>query len=206
VPVSPVRLSLLIASVATFAPDIGPQALNPTVEMHWRHIGPFRAGRGRAIAGVPIIGSAAAQQPTPLKVRGDTAGAPRGCSAAAGISAISAWFAAFNDADSAALAKASSTPNGRFVFSIGKFGTSDTFFRARTFEELLAYARQRARQHERLTVQEVKFDGWRGKVLQWDRLLFTRSAKDLGDKDLTGVGKGGYWCRQGVWYLHLAPR
>ena len=153
-----------------------------------------------------LIGSASAQQPTHLKIRGDTTGAPRGCSAASGIAAISAWFAAFTDADSAGLAKASSTPNGRFVFSIGKFATSDTFIRARTFEELLAYARQRARQGERMTVQEVRFHGWRGRVLEWDRIYFTRSANDLGDKALPGVGKGGYWCGQGVWYLHLAPR
>jgi hypothetical protein len=153
-----------------------------------------------------VIGSASAQESTHWKIRGDTTGAPRGCSAAAGISAISAWFAAFNGADSAGLARASSTPHGRFVFSIGKFATSDTSIPARTFEELLAYARQRAHQHERMTVQEVKFDGWRGKVLQWDPIYFTRSADDLGDKALPGIGKGGYWCGQGVWYLHLAPR
>ena len=153
-----------------------------------------------------LSGSASAQKPTPLKIRGDTTGAPRGCSAASGVSAISAWFAAFTDADSAGLAKASSTPNGRFVFSIGKFATSDTLFRARTFEELLAYARARARQRERMTVQEVRVNGWRGQVLEWDRIYFTRSANDLGDKALPGVGKGGYWCGQGVWYLHLAPR
>jgi len=153
-----------------------------------------------------VMGSASAQQAAPLKIRGDTTRAPRGCSAASGISAIRAWFAAFNDADSAGLARASSTPNGRFVFSIGKFGTSDKFIPARTFEELLAYARERARQHERMTVQEVRFDGWRGRVLQWNRISFTRSADDLGDKPLPGVGKGGYWCGQGVWYLHLAPR
>ena len=153
-----------------------------------------------------LIGSASAQQPTPLKIRGDTTGAPRGCSAGSGISAIRAWFRAFTDADSAALAKASSTPNGRFVFSVGKFATSDTFIRGRTFEDLLAYARERARQRERMTVEEVRFNGWSGQVLEWDRLYFTRSANDLGDKPLRGVGKGGYWCRQGVWYLHLAPR
>jgi len=153
-----------------------------------------------------VIGSASAQQSTHLKIRGDTTHAPRGCSAAAGISAISAWFAAFNDADSARLARASATPNGRFVFSIAKFGTSETVIPARTFEDLLAFARKRAAQHERMTVQEVKFDGWRGQVLQWDPIYFTRSADDLGDKPLPGVGKGGYWCRKGVWYLHLAPR
>jgi hypothetical protein len=153
-----------------------------------------------------LIGSASAQQAPPLKIRGDTTGAPRGCSAASGISAISAWFRAFTDADSAGLAKASSTPHGRFVFSVGKFATSGTFIRGRTFEDLLAYARERARQRERMTVQEVRFNGWSGQVLEWDRLYFTRSANDLGDTPLRGVGKGGYWCRQGVWYIHLAPR
>ena len=153
-----------------------------------------------------LIGSASAQQPTPLKIRGDTTGAPRRCSAASGISAINAWFRAFTDADSAGLAKSSSTPKGRFVFSTGKFTTSDKFVRTRTFEELLAYARERAHQRERMTVQEVRFTGWSGQVLEWDRLYFTRSADDLGDTPLRGVGKGGYWCRQGVWYLHLAPR
>jgi len=153
-----------------------------------------------------FIGSASAQQPTPMKIRGDTTGAPRGCSAASGISAIKAWFASFTDADSAGLAKASSTPNGRFVFSIGKFTTSDTLFRARTFEDLLAYVRKRSPQRERMTVQEVRFKGWSGRVLEWDPVYFTRSANDLGDKALPGVGRGGYWCGQGVWYLHLAPR
>jgi hypothetical protein len=153
-----------------------------------------------------VSGTASAQQSTPWKVRGDTTGGPRGCSAAAGISAISAWFAAFNDADSAGLAHASATPNGRFVFSTGKFATSDKFIPARTFEELLGYVRGRARQRERMTVQEVTFNGWREKVLQFGPIYFTRSANDLGDKALPGIGKGGYWCGQGVWFLHLAPR
>src|SRR4029079_14116355 len=96
-----------------------------------------------------LVGSASAQQSTAWKIRGDTTRAPRGCSAASGISAIRAWFAAFNNADSAALARASAIPNGRFVFSIAKFGTSDTVIPARTFQDLLAYARVRARQHER---------------------------------------------------------
>ena len=153
-----------------------------------------------------VIGSGSAQQSTALKIRGDTTRAPRGCSAASAISAIGAWFAAFTDADSARLAKSSSTPHGRFVLSVGKFADSDKIFRARTFEELLAYARARAPQHERITIQSVRFTGWSGRVLEWDSLYFTRSASDLGDKPLPGVGKGGYWCGQGVWYLHLAPR
>ena len=153
-----------------------------------------------------VVGSTYAQQSTPWKIRGDTTGAPRGCSAASGISAINAWIAAFTDADSVRLAKASSTPNGRFVVTIGKFAPSDRFFLARTFQELVSYARERAPQRERITVQEVRFKGWRGRVLQLDPIYFTRSANDLGDKTLAGVGKASYWCSQGVWYIHLAPR
>lgn len=153
-----------------------------------------------------VSGSASAQQSTALKIRGDTTHAPRGCSAASAIAAINAWFTAFADADSAGLAKASSTPNGRFAFSVAKFATSDKFVRGRTFDDLLAYVRTRAPQHERVTVQSVKFNGWSGRVLEWSPLYFTRSADDLGDKPLAGVGKGGYWCGQGIWYLHLAPR
>ena len=153
-----------------------------------------------------LVAPATAQQSTPLKIRGDTTHAPRGCSAARGVSALTAWFAAFANADSAGLAKASSTPKGRFVLSVAKFGTSDTFIRTRTFDELLSYARQRAPQHERITVQEVKFNGWHGRVLESDAIYFTRSADDLGEAPLPGVAKVGYWCGQGVWYLHLAPR
>ena len=153
-----------------------------------------------------VVGSASAQQSTPWKIRGDTTHAPRGCSAARGISALKSWLAAFADADSAALKKVSSTPHGRFVFSVGKFANADRFFLARTFEELLAFARQRAPQHEQITVQEVKFNGWHGRVLELDPIYFTRSANDLGDKTFAGVGKAGYWCGQGVWYIHLAPR
>jgi hypothetical protein len=153
-----------------------------------------------------VIGTAFGQQSTPLKVSGNTRGAPRGCSTASAVSAITTWFAAFSDADSVRLARASSTHKGRFVLSIAKFGTSDTLIPARTFEEVVAHMRKRARQRERMTVQEVRFTGWRGQVLYFDPVYFTRSADDLGNKPLHGVGKGGYWCRQGVWFLHLAPR
>ncbi|HXV18036.1 MAG TPA: hypothetical protein VD758_14710, partial [Gemmatimonadaceae bacterium] len=51
---SPLRSGLLALSLATFASVSDAQSLATlTPEMHWRHIGPFRAGRGRAVAGVP---------------------------------------------------------------------------------------------------------------------------------------------------------
>ena len=58
-----------------------------------------------AVLGIQFvaIGPLSAQQTMPWKIRGDTSGAPRGCSAATGVSAVNAWFAAFHDADSARL-------------------------------------------------------------------------------------------------------
>ncbi|HMA19955.1 MAG TPA: hypothetical protein VKO87_04085, partial [Gemmatimonadaceae bacterium] len=51
---SPLRSVLPILSLAIFASVSDAQSLATlTPEMHWRHIGPFRAGRGRAVAGVP---------------------------------------------------------------------------------------------------------------------------------------------------------
>ena len=35
-----------------------------------------------------------------------------------------------------------------------------------------------------MTVQEVRFKGWRGRVLEWDPIYFKRSANDLGDEAL----------------------
>ena len=94
------------------------------------------------------IGSLSAQQKMNWKVRGDTSGSPHGCSAAAGVSAISAWFAAFQNGDSAGLARATAAPyRGRFVFSTGRFTSSEPFFVAHTLQQLLPYVRERARRH-----------------------------------------------------------
>ena len=154
-----------------------------------------------------VIGSLSAQEPMRWTVRGDTSGAPRGCSAAAGIAAITAWFAAFQRADSTALARLTPAPHrGRFVFSIGRFTRAEGFFVAHTLHELLPYARNRARRRERMTIQEVTFNRWRGQGLQFGPIYFMRTAEDLGDRPLPGIGKGEYWCNRGVSVLNLAPR
>jgi hypothetical protein len=153
------------------------------------------------------VGSLSAQQTMPWKVRGDTSGAPQGCSATAGISAITAWFAAFQNGDSAGLARTTAAPyRGRFVFSTGRFTSSEPFFVAHTLPELLPYARERARRHERMRVQEVTFNRWRREGLQFGPIYFMRSADDLGDKALGGIGKGEYWCGRGISVLNLGPR
>src|SRR5262245_26817836 len=43
--------SVLILLLTTF-PAVPPDPANPAAAMHWRHIGPTRAGRARAVAGV----------------------------------------------------------------------------------------------------------------------------------------------------------
>ncbi len=54
--VSPLRSILFALPLAFSVTAAGAQTLTtPTVEMHWRHIGPFRAGRGRAATGVPSL-------------------------------------------------------------------------------------------------------------------------------------------------------
>lgn len=71
--------------------------------------------------------SAYAQTPRSWEIRGDTSGAPRGCSAKEGLDAIDAWFAAMNFHDSAALARV--VPASLFVISIGSFAPTHSFFR-----------------------------------------------------------------------------
>jgi hypothetical protein len=141
----------------------------------------------------PIV----AQQPPTWTVQGDTAGAPPGCSAAVGITVISTWFAAFHDADSAALARVTAMPPPTgFVFSTGKFTPSDTFVRIHSLPDLVRYARTRMRCHERMILEAVRFYGWRRRALGF--MPYFARADDLGHKPLAGIGKAEYLCGQGI--------
>lgn len=154
---------------------------------------------------VVVLGPLAAQQPRHLRIRGDTTGAPSGCGAA-GIAAITTFFTAFNNADSVGLSRSmSSHPHG-FVFSTGKFTSTDTFVRIDNLPRLIRYVRTRARRHERMTVQQVQFNGWRDNLLQFGPIYFLRAADDLGREPRAGIGKGAYACGQGIRVLNLAPR
>jgi hypothetical protein len=113
------------------------------------------------------------------------------------------FVVAMRNADSAGLTRAMAR---RFSFSIGKFTPADTFVRADSIPELLRYARTRARQHERLTIQAVTFNGWRGQGLQLGPVYFLRTADDLGNGPRVGWGKGAYVCGQGIGALSLGPR
>ena len=47
------RCTLVLAACATLALRVDAQGVDPSAAMHWREIGPTRAGRARALAGVP---------------------------------------------------------------------------------------------------------------------------------------------------------
>ena len=145
------------------------------------------------------------QQPR-VKVAGDTTGAPAECSTAAAIAAIAAWFTAFQAADSAGLARFSATRSPRgFVVSMGKFTAADRFVRLESLQAVLQHARRRAREHERLTLQGVRFYGWHGRTLGFTP-YFTRAADDLGRSAHAGFGKAEYYCGQGIAIINLGPR
>ena len=156
----------------------------------------------QVLAMSPAIGQ---QRPT-WKVVGDTTGSPRGCSASAGIEAISAWFSAFNNVDSVGLARATPPRGEHFgVFSTGRFVPTEPFVRIESLPELVRYARSRAGHHERMSLKGVRFYRWRNRVLGF-MPYFERSADDLGVRPLNGIGKAGYLCNKGILILNLGPR
>jgi hypothetical protein len=147
-----------------------------------------------------------AQQRPAWKLLGDTAGSPRGCDAAAGIAAISAWFAAFNNADSVGLARVTPPRDERFgVFSTGRFVPTESFIRIESLPQLVRYSRLRAVHHEHMTLQGVRSYRWRQRTLGF-MPYFARSADDLGPRPLAGIGKAAYLCNKGILILNLAPR
>ena len=146
-----------------------------------------------------------AQQPSP-RIAGDTSGGPVGCSAKTAAAVVANWFVAFQAADSVGLAKASATTSARgFVVSMGKFTPADPFVRIESIQSLVAHARRRARQHERLTLEGIRFFGWRGRVLGF-MPYFRRSADDLGPVARPGFGKAEYVCGEGIAILNMGLR
>ena len=150
-----------------------------------------------------VFAATAGAQDYAFKIRGDTSRAPRGCSARESIRALNDWFNAFNTADSAKLDQATAP---RFGFSRGSFARTEAFFVARDIPTLTRYVRSRAVQHERMQIQEVTFNRWRSRGLQFGPIYYLRSATDLGSKPLPGIGKGEVVCGEGIRILNLARR
>ena len=149
----------------------------------------------------------AQQAPPSWRILGSAARAPAGCNLSAAAAAIDAFFVAMRAADSTGLARATApVHDNHFEFSTGKFTPTDSFVVAYTVPELLKYARVRARQHERISLEEVTFNQWRRDALEFGPIFFLRSADDLGPHALPGVGKGEYWCHKGIAVLNTAPR
>ena len=144
-----------------------------------------------------------AQSRVAWRVLGDTMRAPTACSASSAVSAIDTWFTAFNNADSAGLAVALAS---RFVVSTGKHWiTGDAHRRFDdTLSTLFGYVRQRHTVNERLSLDSVRFHGWRGARLGF-MPYYKRSAADLGRAAIAGWGKAEFWCRAGIRVLNLAP-
>jgi photosystem II stability/assembly factor-like uncharacterized protein len=102
------RSILLVASLAVSVSPADAQSLvNPNPEMHWRHIGPFRGGRGRAVAGVP-------SQPNTFYITFDNGGVWRSTDFG------SSWVPLFDEQSTGsigAIAVAPSDPNIIYVGS-----------------------------------------------------------------------------------------
>ena len=109
----------------------------------------------------------------------------------------------FNAADSVGLVRSTAR---KFVFNTGKHWiASDRHVRIERKSALLAYVRGRTRRmHERLTLDSLRFYGWRGRRLGF-MPYYHRKADDLGRDPIPGRGKAEYLCAEGVWVLNLAP-
>lgn len=152
-----------------------------------------------AAAAIVLLSSGAVAQTPEWKVRGDTSGGPPGCAASA-VAAIDLFFRAMQAADSTRLAKAVAP---RFVFSTGRWTASDTFAQIETVAALVRYAKKRARAQERMQIQSVQFNHWRGRELHFGPIYFLRSARDLGPDTRSAAGKGMYACGEGLRVLNL---
>ena len=93
----------------------------------------------------------------------------------------------------------------RFVVSTGRFAAGESFVAIHALADLAQYARRRAVMHERLRLQAVTFNSWRGRNLEFGPIRFQRSADDLGSGLGQGIGKGEYVCGEGFTALNFAP-
>lgn len=135
-------------------------------------------------------------------LRGDTTGAPRGCSASAAVAAIGLLMTAMRDGDSLGLQRAVAP---KFVFSIIPLVSGEQFFIARSISDLVRYARRRRELHEHMELKAVVFNGWRRNSLHFGPVYFLRLADDPGGSSARGGGKGTYKCGQGISVFNLGP-
>ncbi len=106
--VSPLRSIFFLASLATFCPVLAEAqslvSLSP--EMHWRHIGPYRGGRGRAATGVP-------SQPNLFYITYDNGGVWRSTDFGA------SWVPLFDDQSTGSIGAIAVAPSNPSVIYVG---------------------------------------------------------------------------------------
>jgi hypothetical protein len=151
----------------------------------------------------PAFGQHPASPSHALDVRGDTSGAPPSCSASTAVAALKGWFAAVSAGDTAAI-RANVSPTFE-VFSAGRNGVPEPFFRGDQYRDLVAYVTRRARAHERLVLRRVVFNGWHGRRLWFGPVAVERTADDLPGGVHMVIGKGVYECQRGLHALNTAP-
>ncbi|HUQ20726.1 MAG TPA: hypothetical protein VM099_14010 [Gemmatimonadaceae bacterium] len=104
---SSLRSFIMFGVTLVAASTADAQALvNPSPEMHWRHIGPFRAGRGRAIAGVP-------SQPNTFYISFDNGGVWRSTDFG------SNWFPLFDEQSTGSIGAIAVAPSDPDIIYVG---------------------------------------------------------------------------------------
>lgn len=142
----------------------------------------------------PVPAPSPPTPPTPI----DTVG----CRTAA-IAAVKTWLGAIGTGDTAAVRKAISPA---FVgISAGRNGWPEPFFRAKRMNELFAYVRRRAAQHERIDDVAIPLGSWHDSRVMLGAVSYARTADDITGKE-HWLGKGEYTCGQGISVLNTSPQ
>ena len=149
-----------------------------------------------------VGGHLQAQDFAQWQVAGDTAGAPARCSASAAIRALNVLFRALRDADMNGLTDALAPA---FVFSIGPLTATEGFFVTRSTSTLLHYAQRLKQSQQRLELEAIVFNGWRGGQLEFGPIYFRRSGNGS-PRMVRGIGKGTYKCERGISVSNIARR
>jgi hypothetical protein len=153
------------------------------------------------VALVPLL-EASAQTPLgrhPI-ISGDTTGA--GCNVRDAAATINQWFVAMSIGDTAAI-RSLARP-ALMIFSAGRHGLPEAFFRADSVEPLVRYVAERHQRHDHWSLIEVKFMAVRGRVLGFMPIT-RRTSLDPRATQGPWLGKAEYQCGRGVRVMNLAP-
>jgi hypothetical protein len=117
-------------------------------------------------------------------------------------SAIQQWFVAMSVGDTALLRRLAKP--ALLVFSFGRNGLPEPFFRADRVDDLIPYVARRHRARERLSLLEIRFTVDKGSTIGF-MPIFRRTADDSVSTKGLWLGKAEYKCGAGVFVMNLAP-